>query len=97
MAHRVPSTDLNQGEILKHLESLAAALEVGIRYENLARGKPAISKGGLCRIRGRPVIIVHKESCLEEKIELLAESLKRFDLSGRYVLPAIRELLEKQG
>jgi len=81
-------------EMIETLESLAAALEIGIRYENLSHGKIAASKGGLCRIRGRPVIIVDKRACLEEKKDLLLQSLRRFDLSGVYVVPAIRELLE---
>lgn len=86
---------MTNGEIIEGLESLAAALEVGIRYENLSHGKIALSKGGLCRIRGRPVIIVDKRACIEEKMDLLLQSLRRFDLSGVYVVPAIRELLEK--
>jgi hypothetical protein len=44
--------------ILGHLEALADQLGVEIRYEPM-EGETALSPGGLCRIRGKQVIIVN--------------------------------------
>lgn len=78
--------------VLAELEALAHQLRVEIRYEALS-GETFFA-GGMCRIRGRPVIIVNKGASLREKTTTLISALGRFDLNGMYLKPALRELLE---
>ena len=82
--------------ILNLLEELAQRLDVEIRYESL-EGEAAFSGGGLCRIRGRRVIIVNRTAAPDIKVRTIAAALCRFDLGEIYVKPALRELMETAG
>jgi len=78
----------------QHLEELAEKLGVSIRYENLSSSEyPATS--GLCRIKGRYLYIMDRSKDLNQRIAALSECLGKMNLDGVYVMPAIRELLEK--
>jgi hypothetical protein len=84
---------LNDELILNQLEELADRLGIEIRYENVT-GDEEPSAGGLCRLKGVTVLIIHSQAPLKDKIELLIEVLKRFPIGDLYVRPVIRELLE---
>ena len=79
--------------ILGLLEELALRLDVEVRYESLETDT-GFSPGGLCRLRGKQVIIVNRDAAPEVKVRTLAGALGRFDLAGIYVRPALRDLLE---
>ena len=80
--------------LLAHLETLAANLDVEIRYE-LLEGDSAFHQGGLCRIRNQQVIFIDSRSSTRDKINILAKALRRFDLGHIYIRPALRDLLDK--
>jgi len=84
---------LDNRTILNLLEELAQRLDVEIRYESL-EGEAAFSGGGLCRIRGRRVIIVNRAAAPDIKVRTIAAALRRFDLGEIYVKPALREFME---
>ncbi len=77
---------------LSHLEGLADKLGIPIRYEKIV--DEFTGMGGLCRIEGEYVLIVHSKATVKEKIQIMIEALGRFDLGDIYVRPALRELLE---
>jgi hypothetical protein len=82
-------------EILRsQLEDLAGKLGIAIRYENVTAEESAGS-GGLCRLKGEYILIIHSQASEEEKIRILLEALKTFSIGDIYVKPAIRELLEE--
>ena len=87
---------MDETAILDHLEALAHTLGVEIRYERL-EGETGSASGGLCRIRGKQVIIVNSEVRTGLKVRTLAKALRRFDLSREYLRPALRDLLEEAG
>lgn len=76
-------------ELLKSLETLAGQLNVALRYEE------GEFQGGLCRVRGRNMIILPLAAPVEEKIERLASGLANFDMDKVYVRPLIRDLLDR--
>lgn len=84
---------MEERKLLGELEALAHKLNVAIRYETF-EGE-TFSPGGICRIRGKPVIMVNQSASLRDKCRTLAKALKRFDLNGLYLKPALRELLER--
>lgn len=84
---------MNDELILNQLEELADRLGIEIRYENVT-GDEAPGVGGLCRLKGATVLIIHSQAPLRDKIELLIEVLKRFPIGDLYIRPVIRELLE---
>jgi len=84
---------LDEKTLLVELEALAHRLEVDIRYETFE--EDPFCTGGICRIRGKPVIILNTAASSGEKCHTLSKALRRFDLNGLYLKPALRELLEK--
>jgi hypothetical protein len=87
---------LDARTVLGHLEMVAEQLGVEIRYEPMS-GETVLSPGGMCRIRGSPVIIVNVAASIEDKIQIVAKALRRLDVSRIYLRPTIRELLEGIG
>jgi hypothetical protein len=77
-----------QEQLLHHLLELLPALGITVREEEVEG-----SSGGLYLFKGKRFLLVNKNRPVDEKIDLLAEALRKEDLSGVYVLPAIRELL----
>lgn len=80
--------------VLSQLEELTNTLGIQIRCEKIIEDELS-SAGGLCRVKGKWVIIVNSRATINEKIQILAKSLKNFDLNNIYIRPALRELLEK--
>jgi len=85
---------LNDEVLFNQLEELANTLGIAIRYENInVENSPGT--GGLCRIKGEYVLILHSRLTVREKIRFLTGALRQFDLDEIYVRPVLRELLEK--
>ena len=76
---------------LHQLEELAGKLEIQIRYEKIEDELTGV--GGLCRVEGKYVLLIHSKATTKEKIQIMVEALKRFDLGEFYLRPALRELL----
>jgi hypothetical protein len=84
---------LDETVLLRHLEELAYALDVKVRHEAFEEDLSA-SAGGLCRIGQKAVFIMNAKASTSEKVQTLARALRRFDLSGIYIRPLLREFLE---
>ena len=79
---------------LNQLEGLAYQLGIPIRYEIIKDELTGL--GGLCRIDGEYILIIHSKATVKEKIQVLIEALRRFDLGEIYIKPALREWLESR-
>jgi hypothetical protein len=86
------SRNQTQDQLLQHLLDLLPALNITVRHEDVEG-----SSGGLYLLKGNRFFLINKNSPVNEKIDLLVEALKKEDLSGVYVLPAVRELLGQGG
>jgi len=71
---------------LTDLEQAARSLDIKVTYEDLRT-----SKGGSCRVMESRRIIINKHLILNEKINLLARELGRFDLSGLELPDRVRK------
>jgi len=49
--------------------------------------------GGLCFLRGEYILIIDLKAPMKDKIRILAEAVKHFDLDEIYLRPALRELI----
>jgi len=72
---------------LSHLEELADKLGIPIRYEIIK--DELTGPGGLCRIEGEYILIIHSKATVKEKMQIMTEALRRFDLGDIYVRPAV--------
>ncbi|MDR2401621.1 MAG: hypothetical protein LBD73_08230 [Deferribacteraceae bacterium] len=70
------------------LEDAAKQLNVTVRYEKTS------ARGGLCRVDEKYHIIVDPKASDDYKAELLRSSLKKLNLSGLFLTPLAREILE---
>ena len=78
--------------LLDQLEALANKLGIKVRYEKVNLEESSCA-GGLCRLKGEYVLIIHAQAPVKEKIQIMTEGLKRFPLGDIYIRPVIRELL----
>ncbi len=76
------------------LVELMEKLSIKVVCKNLHDEEFKIS-GGLCKVRGRNLMIMDKRSPLKSRITLLARELKEFNLEDQYIPPVLRELLEE--
>jgi hypothetical protein len=80
--------------ILLELERLAMRLGIVVRAE--AFDKTTIEgRGGLCWLRGRPVVVMDAGMPIVDKIGVLADALSRFDVEAIYLPPLLRARLER--
>lgn len=82
---------MNAQQHLQELERVAEALAVKVCYEpmsGLVQGT-----GGLCRLRGEYRIIIDKKLRAPERANILADALRRFDLSAVDLGPSLRHVL----
>ena len=85
---------MDDGTLLNQIEELAGRLGIEIRYGNIP-GEDSHRTGGLCRVKGKYMLIIHSRLTQKEKIGVIIKALKGFEMGDVYVIPAIRELLDK--
>jgi hypothetical protein len=79
---------------LDQLEALAYGLGIEIRYEKIPQDDVTIA-GGRYRLKGKNVVVIDSRATTKDRVRILVQALKPFDLSDVYIRPALRELLEK--
>ena len=85
-------------EIFEHLKDISLKLGVKVSEENLKKNVIPV-RSGFCIVNGKPVFVMDKFKTAREKVEILAAWLVKEEdvrgLSGIYMVPAVRELLNK--
>lgn len=84
---------MNESLLLEHLEEIAGRLGVELRYENLGQSGFNCG-GGFCRLNGRSIILLNRRDSRQKKINVLLQSLKKLDLEGIFIPPAVRNAIE---
>jgi hypothetical protein len=82
--------------IYQELKYLAEKLEITVSEQNLRTAGIKV-KSGLCKVKGKNLFIMDKHKSIHKKIDTLASQLAKFPHEDLYVMPAIREILEKKG
>ena len=81
-------------QIYEHLIDVAAKLNIKVKEKNLdTLGLHA--KSGFCKIKGEQVFIMDKKKSIYKKNDLLASCLSNMQHDHIFIVPAIRELLNK--
>lgn len=76
------------------LKEIAEKLNITVSEQNF-RPTGIKVKSGLCTIKGEEFFIMDKHKKIREKTEILAESLLTFPIDDIYIVPAIRDYLDK--
>ena len=83
------SEKLKQERILSQLQHLAEQLGAEVREEK------GDFIGGWCTVDGDDYVFLNRKHDTAQKISVLARSIAEQNLEGIFILPAIREILEK--
>ena len=90
----VPSEAMQYEGLLTALEGLAEQLQIPVTYAALAT-EELPGRGGLCVIHGERRIIIERGLTTREKAHLLAAGLAQFDFEDVFLLPVVREAIER--
>jgi glycine/D-amino acid oxidase-like deaminating enzyme len=84
-------------QMLRELERLARRLGLTVRFEAFDRGgtKGASRRGGLCTLRGAPIVLVDAHAPTIDKVGVLCEAIARFDIEVLYIPPILRARLHR--
>ena len=86
---------MEEPQIVDLFEELAESLGLQISYEPIRLDEELGSRpGGICLLKGERLIIINPNASMREKIRILSEAVKLFDLDQIYIRPALRELLD---
>ncbi len=83
---------MEENRLLQELEEIAEKLSIAVRYDDLM-GVDFKIRGGLCKLRGKPIIIMDRRTPLGERVDLLVGALRQFDLSSVFIRPYIRSII----
>ena len=86
---------MGDNQIVELFEELAESLGLQTSYESIRLDEELGSRpGGVCLLKGERLIIINPHASLKEKIRILSEAIKHFDLDQIYIRPVLRELLD---
>jgi hypothetical protein len=84
-------------EILRRLVELAEEAGVAVRVIRAGEGEPP-ARSGLCRVRGRLLLLLSTADPLDARIQAVAGALREHGgslLEQRFLPPAVRDRLER--
>jgi len=81
-------------QIYQELKDLAEKLAVTVSEQNLRTAGIKV-KSGLCTVKGRQMFIMDKHKSIHKKIKILSAEVANFPHEDIYLIPAIREMLNK--
>jgi len=81
-------------QIYQDLKELAEKLDISVTEQSF-RQTAVKAKSGLCTVKGQQRFILDRHKTIYEKNELLAACLGKMPHEDIYVVPAVRELLNK--
>jgi hypothetical protein len=82
-------------QIYQELKDLAEKLDINVSEQNLRTAGIAV-RSGLCKVKGKNMFIMDKHKSIRKKIKILASHLAQIPHENVFIVPAIRELLEKE-
>lgn len=84
---------VSPARLFSELESVAARLGIDLRVERI-ESEQLGANGGLCRIRGCPLILIDASLPIADRVEVLARALSTFDVSAIHMPPVVRARID---
>lgn len=78
----------NIKKIITDLIEICNKLEIKVRFEKTN------AKGGLCKVNDKYMIIIDRKASDEYKANVIASSLKKFNLDNLHLKPNIRDFID---
>jgi hypothetical protein len=80
---------VDEGVLAERLKETAEAQGFDVR------GCPPDSEGAVVTLRGRRVIFVPEGAIAAKRVEIIARALAPLDLEGVFLVPVVREAIER--
>jgi hypothetical protein len=80
--------------LYQELKDLAERMQISVLEQNLKTSGLKV-QSGLCTVKGQKLFIMDKHKSVHKKIKILTAQLARISHEDMYIIPAVRELLEK--
>ena len=71
-------------------------MQITVSEQNLRNAGIKV-RSGLCTVKGQNLFIMDKHKSIHKKIKILAAQLGSLPHEEFYIMPAVRELLDKYG
>jgi len=81
-------------QIYQELKDLAERLGIQVSEQNLRTAGIAV-KSGMCKVKGQSMFIMDKHKTIRKKIKILASHLADIPHENVFIVPTVRDLLEK--
>jgi hypothetical protein len=81
-------------QIYQELKDLAEKLNITVSEQNLRISGIRV-KSGLCKVKGQDIVILDKTKSVYKKNKILAANLSKMPHENIYIVPAVREWLQK--
>ena len=94
-AASVPS-NMTPQRLLQHIEDLLVKLGVEVRTESFDPrwANDHSSRGGICRLHNRTIVVVEANAPIAHRIAVLAAAAATLDTESVLVPPLVREVIE---
>ena len=93
---QAPKRTVQPSHLLAALEQTAERLGIEVRYEVIGRTSTSDPGGGLCRVRGKAIVVIDARVGQADKTAILARALAAFGLVGRGLSPRLRAALSPE-
>jgi hypothetical protein len=81
-------------QLYQELKDLAERMQITVSEQNLKTSGIKI-QSGLCTVKGQTLFIMDKHKSVHKKIRILAAQLAKIPHEDLFIIPTVRELLEK--
>jgi hypothetical protein len=81
-------------QLYQELKDLAERMQITVSEQNLKTSGIKV-QSGFCSVKGQNLFIMDKHKSVYRKIRILAAQLATIPHEDLYIIPAVRELLEK--
>jgi 2-phospho-L-lactate guanylyltransferase (CobY/MobA/RfbA family) len=85
---------MKPNQMYQSLKELAEKLDVTVSEQNL-RSTGIKVKSGICRLKGKNILIVDSQLPFNDKNEIIAACLSKFPHENVFMVPALRDFLNK--
>jgi hypothetical protein len=80
-------------QVYQDLKELAEKLDVTVSEQNL-RSTGIKVKSGICKVKGKNILIMDNQLSFKDKNEILASCLSKLPHENIFIVPALREFLD---
>ena len=81
-------------QMYQHLKDLAEKLSIIVQEQNLRKTGIKV-KSGFCKVKNKDLFIIDKHKSFDDKNILLASFLGKTPCEDIYIVPAVREFINK--